>query len=311
MLNVENVSLQFDRVILEGISLTVNKREIVGIVGKSGAGKTSLLRIMSGLLQPTFGKVELHGEAVRGPKIKLVPGHPEIQLVNQDFHLDTYHTVEENVREQILYLPMKEREQLVSELLELVELDEIKHQKATTLSGGEQQRLALARALACEPKLILLDEPFVHLDGRLRSKLVKYLLDLKEIRGTSFVLVSHDGAEMLALADKILCMKKGRIYRQGKPKDLFYKPRSIEEAKLFGPINSALIEGKRLLFRADEFSIDYLSDGIPLDLTLDKAIFVGGIYENYFSTSRKEHVMLYSINNALTDVQKVYISKKK
>jgi ABC-type Fe3+/spermidine/putrescine transport system ATPase subunit len=310
MLKVDQVTLNFDRVILDNISLTVKEGEFLGIVGKSGAGKTSLLKIMSGLLQPSSGRVELYGEAVRGPNIKLVPGHPEIQLVNQDFHLDTYHTVEENIREQILYLPLKEREQLVGELLELVELDEIKHQKAITLSGGEQQRLALARALACEPKLILLDEPFVHLDRRLRSKLVKYLLDLREIRGTSFVLVSHDGAEMLALSDKILCIKKGRIYRQGKPKDLFYKPKSIEEAKLFGHVNSVRLENKRILFRADEFTTVFSPQGIPLDLIFDKAIFIGGLYENYFYTSRKESVMLYSINNELTHVHKGYIVKQ-
>jgi ABC-type multidrug transport system ATPase subunit len=311
MLSVENVSLNYDRSILDGISFKVKEGEILGIVGKSGAGKTSLLKIMSGLLQPTQGRVELNGEAVRGPHIKLVPGHPEIQLVNQDFHLDTYHTVEENIREQILYLPFKEREQLVHELLELVELDELKHQKATTLSGGEQQRLALARALACEPKLILLDEPFVHLDGRLRSKLVKYLLDLREIRGTSFVLVSHDGAEMLSLADKVLCMKKGKIYRQGNPKNLYYKPKTIEEGKLFGPINSVQVGDKRILFRPDEFRSDKRNNGIPLDLVFEKAIFNGTVYENYFRTFRKEVVMLYSINNDLSHVKKGVIFKEK
>jgi ABC-type multidrug transport system ATPase subunit len=311
MLQVDQVTLNFDRFILNDICLTVKEGEILGVVGKSGAGKTSLLKIMSGLLQPSSGRVELYGEPVRGPQIKLVPGHPEIQLVNQDFHLDTYHTVEENVREQILYLPLKEREQLVKELLELVELDELKYQKATTLSGGEQQRLALARALACEPKLILLDEPFVHLDGRLRSKLVKYLLDLREIRGTSIVLVSHDGAEMLSLADKILFMKKGRIYRQGKPKDFYYKPRTIEEANLFGPINSVLIGDKRCLFRPDEVSFIPVSEGIPLTLTFHKAVFIGGIYENYFRTLRNENVMLYSINNEMSDVKEGYIVKKK
>jgi iron(III) transport system ATP-binding protein len=311
MLKVESVSLNYDRDILKDITLSVSEGEIIGIVGKSGAGKTSLLKIMSGLLQPSSGKVELYGEAVRGPQIKLVPGHPEIQLVNQDFHLDTYHTVEENVREQILYLPQKERDHLVGELLELVELDELKHQKASTLSGGEQQRLALARALACEPKLILLDEPFVHLDGRLRSKLVKYLLDLRDIRGTSFVLVSHDGAEMLSLADKILCMKKGKIYRKGKPKELYYKPRSIEEGKLFGPINAVSAVDKRVLFRPDEIVFEETSDGITLDLIFEKAIFTGAVYENYFRTPRKELVMLYSMNNDLSHVTKAFVVKKK
>jgi iron(III) transport system ATP-binding protein len=304
------VTLAYDRAILEGITLTVKEGEILGILGKSGAGKTSLLKIISGLLQPSSGKVELDGEAVRGPQIKLVPGHPEIQLVNQDFHLDTYHTVEENIREQILYLPLKERESLVRELLELVELDELKHQKAMTLSGGEQQRLALARALACEPKLILLDEPFVHLDGRLRSKLVKYLLELREIRRTAFVLVSHDGAEILSLADKILFLNNGKIYRQGKPRDLYYKPRTIQEGKLFGPINSISFEGKRILFRPDEYSLIETSDSISCELLFERSVFTGILFENYFRTQRNEQVLLYSLNNGLSHVKKGYILKK-
>ena len=245
MLEVNSVALKFDRPVLTEINFTLKEGEIIGIVGKSGAGKTSLLKIMAGIQEPTSGSVEFIGEKVKGPLVKLVPGHPEIQLVNQDFHLDTYHTVEENIREQILYLPLKERNQLIEELLTLMELSEFRNQKATTLSGGEQQRLALARALACEPRVLLLDEPFVHLDGRLRSKLISYLLELRKIRKTSFVLVSHDGAEMLSLADRIFCMKNGKFYRSGKPKDFYYKSKTIEEARLFGAVNSVNLKGKR------------------------------------------------------------------
>ncbi len=151
MLEAKHIALTFDRPILKGINFSLKAGQIIGIVGKSGAGKTSFLKIMSGLLDSTTGDVFFEGKKVLGPNVKLVPGHPDIQLVNQDFHLDTYHTVEENIREQILYLPKKERDQLVNELLELIELDEVRTQKARTLSGGEQQRLAIARALACEP----------------------------------------------------------------------------------------------------------------------------------------------------------------
>lgn len=141
--------------------------------------------------------------------------------------------------------------------------------------------------------------------------MVKYLLDLREIRGTSFVLVSHDGAEMLSLADKVLCMKKGKIYRQGKPKDLYYKPRTIEEGKLFGPINSVQVGDKRVLFRPDEFRTEEGANEILLDLVFEKAIFNGTVYENYFRTFRKEVVMLYSIHNDLSHVNKGVIFKEK
>ena len=305
MLTVENIQLAFERSVLSSISLDLKAGEIIGIVGKSGAGKTSLLKIIAGFLEPTAGKVTFEGEKVIGPATKLVPGHPEIQLVNQDFHLDTYHTVEENIREQILYLPLKQRDQLVEELLHLMELTTLRKQKATTLSGGEQQRLAIARALACEPKIILLDEPFVHLDGKLRAKLIHYLLKLQAIRKTSFMLVSHDGAEILSLCSVIYFMKNGKFVRKASPKDFYYKPKTLDEAKLFGPINKVLLNGKRIIFRPDEYEIH--PEGI-LQLTFQTSLFTGVVYQNYFTTENKENILLYSLK-AMDHDQKINIVK--
>jgi iron(III) transport system ATP-binding protein len=309
MLEVNLVSLNFDRPVLEGINFSLKEGEIIGVVGKSGAGKTSLLKIMAGIQEPSTGSVEFLGEKVKGPLVKLVPGHPEIQLVNQDFHLDTYHTVEENIREQILYLPLKERNQLIEELLTLMELTEFRHQKATTLSGGEQQRLALARALACEPSVLLLDEPFVHLDSRLRSKLISYLLELRRIRKTSFVLVSHDGSEMLSLADRIFCMKNGKFYRSGKPKDLYYKSRYIEDARLFGVINSVNLNGKRIVFRPDEFCSATKYDENSFQVKFQRVLFTGPVYENYFVTENNEKIVLFDFKS-LENVEFIRIEKK-
>lgn len=308
ILEVRDIQLQFDRVILQNINLSIGEGQIVGIVGKSGAGKTSLLKIMAGLLNPTHGIVEFEGKKVAGPLVKLVPGHPEIQLVNQDFHLDSFYTVEENIREQILYLPLKERDQLVEELLELIELTDIRNQKVNSLSGGEQQRLSIARALACEPKILLLDEPFVHLDGRIRSKMINYLLELRKIRRTTFILVSHDGAEMLSLADTICSMKNGFITRKGKPKDFYYKPKSIEDAKLFGAINSINLNDKRILFRPDEYLITEDETENTIAVEFVRSLFTGPIYENYFITARKEKIVLYSFNK-MDNVKKIIIRK--
>lgn len=310
MLIAKNIHLNFNRPILNDISLKIDKGEIIGIVGKSGAGKTSLLKILCGMLEPTSGTVELEGEKVIGPLIKLVPGHPEIQLVNQDFHLDTYHTVEENIREQIMYLPRKERDSLVEEMLSLMELVEMRTQKANSLSGGEQQRLALARALACEPKILLLDEPFVHMDGRLRSKLTNYLLDMRKIRGTSLVLVSHDGSEMLSLADSIILLKKGSISRIAKPLDFYYKPKRIEDAKLFGAINSIRLKDQRIIFRPDEYKIVDSESENSISLIFDHVLFTGPVYENYFTTLNKEKIVLFSFQN-LEHVRQISIQKKK
>lgn len=310
MLRLENISLSYGREILKDISLTINSSEIIGIVGRSGAGKTSILKILSGLIQPTSGKVFLDGAEVKGPMIKLVPGHPEIQLVNQDFHLDTYHTVEENVREQILYLPETFRKKMITELLDLVGLEEYRDQRANTLSGGEQQRLAIARALACEPRFLLLDEPFVHLDARIRSKIVRYLLALRSVRGTTIVLVSHDGSEMLSLTDKVYCMKNGKIYRSGKPIDLYYRPKTLEEAQLFGPVNSIKLSGKRVVFRPDEYSTEVEHSVDRVEVQFERSIFNGQVNENYFYTSNGESIMLYSMK-PLEHVSSFVIRRKK
>jgi iron(III) transport system ATP-binding protein len=227
MIVVENVSLNYERTILDRISFEVKSGETLGIVGKSGAGKSSLLKIIAGLLDVTSGQVSCNDERVKGPSERLVPGHPEIQLVNQDFKLETFHTVEENIRECILYLPTNVRDRFVDELIGLLELNDVRTQKAHTLSGGEQQRLSIARALAREPKVLLLDEPFSHLDGRLRLKLITYLIELKQVRGTTIILVSHDGSDVLSLSNRIVLMKNGMIQRGGVPRKMYYGYRTL------------------------------------------------------------------------------------
>lgn len=308
MLEVEKLSLIHDRVVLDEVSFRLKAGEIVGIVGKSGAGKTSILKIVGGHKDSSSGSVHFEGDKVLGPNIRLVPGHDDIQLVNQDFGLDLYHTVEENVREKILYLPTKERNEFVDELLGLVELEHTSNQQAITLSGGEQQRLSIARALACEPKLLLLDEPFVHLDTRLRMKITNYLLEMKQVRNMSIILVSHDGAEVLSLCDKILFVKNGKIKRTTYPEKAYYNFQSKEEGELYGWVNTLLLNGKRLHFRTDEYEIAE-EDNAQLPVVFKNATFTGGVYMNSFETLNKKKIVLLSLEK-LSDVKGINIRKK-
>lgn len=308
MLQIDSLSLNHDRSILNAVKFQLKAGEIVGIVGKSGAGKTSLLKIIAGLKEPTSGEVIFEGKKVIGPTLKLVPGHNDIQLVNQDFGLDSYHTTEENIREKILYLPFDRRNKFIKELLELVELEAVKNQLAHTLSGGEQQRLSIARALACEPKLLLLDEPFVHLDTRLKLKITNYLLQMKEIRNMSVILVSHDGAEVLSLCSKIIYIKDGKIKRTTTPFNAYYQYKTIEEGEFYGWVNNILLHGKRCLFRSDEYEIVPLAS-CEIPLKYEYSTFEGGYYLNYFRSEDKKNVVLLSLET-LNHVEGINIRKK-
>jgi iron(III) transport system ATP-binding protein len=309
MLRVEDIHLSFDKEVINSVSFVLNEGQVLGIAGKSGAGKTSLLKIMAGLLDADAGVVMFDGKQVKGPSGKLVPGHPDIQLVDQQFHLDSFHTVEENIREMVLYLPVKQRDKLVDELIELMELEDFRKKQSRYLSGGEQQRLALARALACEPRIILMDEPFAHLDSRLRTKLINYFLELKNLRKMSLVLVSHDGAEMLGFADQIIHMKNGKIVRKSNPESFYYRFASVEEARLFGAVNSVMFDGKRLYFRPDEYTLEDIPNAQRIQVTYSHSLFTGPVYQNYFTTERKEKVVLYSFNK-LQHVNEFTIVKK-
>ena len=171
MLELKNISHSFDKTILKKVNLKLLPAEIIGLVGKSGAGKSTLLKIAAGLLAPDEGTLFFDSKKLPSAAQLLVPGFKNFSMVNQDFKLDLYHTVEENIRESILFLPTNQREKRVLQLLKLFELTKIQAVKSNLISGGEQQRLAIARAISNKPKVLFLDEPFGHLDATLRRKL--------------------------------------------------------------------------------------------------------------------------------------------
>ena len=291
MLVINDIQLRFDREILSKISLSIHAGEIVGIVGASGGGKSSLLKIIAGLLDPSSGEVLLNGQIVKGPSQKLVPGHEAIQLVNQDFGLDIYHTVLENVQQKILYLPTDVRNVFSDELLDLVELTHLKSQKAISLSGGEQQRLAIARALAVEPDVLLLDEPFAHLDAHLKQKIGNYIQSLSKIRKMTCILVSHEGQDVLEWSKKIYFIEKGEVKRVDTPYNFYNFPSSLYEARFFGQINELKILGVSVLFRPHQF-IKKTKDGI--EVIVKSSRFAGIYWIHEAVTSKKEKIVLYA-----------------
>ena len=226
-------------------------------------------------------------------------------MVNQDFKLDQYHTVEENIRESILSWSTEKRTRRVEQMLKLLELKELRHQKAHLLSGGEQQRLAIARAISKKSKVLLLDEPFAHLDTRLRIKLTNYLLRIREQEQLSIVIVSHDGQDILGVSDTVCILKNGKLSPKKKPINVYYNMSNKADALLFGPINAVSINEKRVLFRPDEFTIK--KNG-QIQLNYVASVFLGLVYYNYFYSLKQEEVILLSFeplkNNISIDINK-------
>ena len=202
------------------VDFRLDEGDLIVLYGYSGAGKTSILRMLSGLLTPEDGYINQDSNVWFNAekKIDLPIQKREIGLVFQDYALFPNMNVEENI---YFSLPQKKDKKTAEELIELMELGNLRKQKIQQLSGGQQQRVALARALARKPKLLLLDEPLSALDHGMRTKLQEYILKLHKTYKLTTILVSHDPAEIIKMADKVLVLENGKITKTGTPISIF------------------------------------------------------------------------------------------
>lgn len=193
--------------------------EAVVLLGRSGAGKTTLLRMLSGLLSPEEGRIEAWGQvwADAASGVHLPPGSRSLGFMFQDYALFPNMTLEENLR---FALKPGQDPAIVGELLDMVELAGLKERRPAQISGGQQQRAALARALVQRPRLLLLDEPLSALDWETRTRLQSELQEARRRFGTTMIIVSHDPAEVRRLADRVLVLEEGRISRSGPPAEV-------------------------------------------------------------------------------------------
>ena len=289
MIEIKNVSLRFDKPVLKNIDFKIKKGHIVGLVGKSGAGKSSLLNILSGHLAPNKGEVYLKGNKLKDPSSLLVPGYQQIKIVSQDYQLDPYHTVEENIREAVISLPDKEKKRRVKVLLSLLKLNDISHIKAIHASGGEQQRLSIARAIALQPDVLLLDEPFSNLDAELRARLFEYILKLRSEEHLTIIIVSHDGQDVLGLCDYIYFLNNGKLSSKKTPFNAYYNLKHLSQSKLFGIVNQISIGQEKIRFRPDEYNMSG-----PVDVCFEYSMFLGNYYLNFFKSKNDDQIILSS-----------------
>jgi iron(III) transport system ATP-binding protein len=219
---------------VDGVSLTVDRGEIVALLGPSGCGKTTLLRLVAGFERPDAGTVETACRVVADRSTWVPPERRRIGMVFQDYALFPHLTVAENVG---FGLPRLARATRVGELLEVVGLAELGGRYPHELSGGQQQRVALARALAPSPELVLLDEPWSNVDPFLRESLRTEVVQIVRSLGVTGILVTHDREEALSLADRIALMRDGRIVQEGTAEELYFTPATRWSAEFVGAAN--------------------------------------------------------------------------
>ena len=235
-IRVENASKHFgDFKALDDVSIDVPDGSLTALLGPSGSGKSTLLRLIAGLETADAGRVFLNGEDVTGTSVQ----NRGIGFVFQHYAAFKHMTVRENIAFglKIRKTPRDQIRERVKSLIKLVQLGGMAHRYPSQLSGGQRQRMALARALAAEPKLLLLDEPFGALDARVRKELREWLRNLHEDVGVTTIFVTHDQEEAMEVAEQIVVMNEGRIEQVGTPDELYDQPKTEFVMNFVGEVN--------------------------------------------------------------------------
>ncbi len=186
------------------------------------------------MLKPDSGTILFEGKKVKGPDEQLVPGHPQMKMVTQDFSLNIYAKVYDNIASQLSNTNVRLKESKTLAMMEQLRIAHLRNKKIVELSGGEQQRVAIARALVSDTRVLLLDEPFSQVDSLLKNQLRADIKNLVAETGVTVILVSHDPADGLFLADQLLILRAGKLQQTGTPRNVYEHPQNIYTAKLLG-----------------------------------------------------------------------------
>lgn len=267
--------------ILKGINFSIKEGETIGIIGESGSGKTSLLKLIGGLLKPDRGTLVFDGSPIAGPDERLIAGHEKIKLVHQDFDLMPYLSVKENVLKNSLSESNTGRERILKQFKKQLRLKDVENNRAADTSGGQKQRIAMATAVSARPDVLLLDEPFSNLDYPLKMDLMQLLKT--EWKPRAMIIVTHEPSDILQMADRLLVMSKGRIVQRGTAQQVYEHPKNELVGRLLGPLN-VLSQDEARLFgiktdqkvfaRPHQFHISKQG----LKATVKSSHFMGGYY---------------------------------
>jgi ABC-type Fe3+/spermidine/putrescine transport system ATPase subunit len=307
MLHVAIPSFSYqEKIILQNLTFTLNEGQQLAIIGESGCGKSTLLKIIYGLYDCDEGNLSWKSEPILGPKFHLVPGMPFMKYLAQDFDLMPFITVGENVGKFLSNFYPKEKQDRIDELLNLVEMSEFKHIKAKFLSGGQMQRVALARVLAQEPEVLLLDEPFSHIDNfrknKLRRKIFQYLKD-KQI---TTLIASHDINDVLSFSDVVIVLKDTTVLEKATPLELYNHPKYPYTAALFGEVNEIEIHGKMQLIYPNQLQIVEKSD---IQVEVISSYFKGKYY--LIEAKWNNQMVFFESENNFEEKSSVYLTLRK
>ena len=294
MLNVTIKSFAYaEETVLKNLDFKVEKGTHISILGESGCGKSTLLKIIYGLLQLENGQIFWGEQQLMGPDFNLVPGEPFIKYLAQDFDLMPFISVSENIGKHLSRRFMEQRQERIDELLEVVDMTDFADVHVKLLSGGQKQRVALARAIAKEPELLLLDEPFSHIDNFRRNALRRNLYAYLKKENITCITATHDSEEALSFSDIIKMMRNGSFIQTATPEEVFKNPKNAYVASFFGDINELIINGTKTLIMPHQLSVS--ESKTPLKVTVLKSYFKGsyylieGLYEGqkfYFNSSK-------------------------
>lgn len=219
---------------VRNVDFAIKRGSIVAIIGESGSGKSTLLKCIYGLLKVDEGEILLNGKRILGPDEQLIPGHKEMKMVTQDFSLNIYAKVYDNIASMLSNTNVQSKHDKTMDVMQHLHIEHLKDKKITQLSGGEQQRVAIAKALVSDTSVLLLDEPFSQVDALLKNQLRADIKRIAAETGVTVIMVSHDPADGLFLSDELLIIKDGHLLQHGKPEHVYNHPDHIYTAQILG-----------------------------------------------------------------------------
>ena len=306
VISVQHLTKQYQNTQNSGIrevSFNVNRGEIIAILGESGSGKSTLLKCIYGLLIADEGQVLFNGERVLGPDEQLIPGHKQMKMVTQDFSLNIYAKVYDNIASMLSNRDVKGKHDKTFQMMHHLNIEHLKDKKIIELSGGEQQRVAIAKALISDTSLLLLDEPFSQVDAILKNQLRADIKRIVAETGVTVLMVSHDPADGLFLADELLLIKDGQLLQKGAPAQVYNHPEDVYTARLLGNANVlSAEEGEALGIHATASEVVFYPEWVMLKNSLSSKkytvvdVYYKGFYEELLLERKGVRIRAIQIN---------------